>query len=131
MKGKSIAPPFLAGSVAALFLFQIDLVSSQVAPQLADSALLSTRDPGVRAGADAGGQLPGLSPNQAAFFASGATEFAAPEEVDEGLGPRMNLDSCGGCHIQPALGGPHPLLKPHGALAHKEGRARHGPTLTR
>src|SRR5260221_5916774 len=121
MKGKSIAPPFLAGSVAALFLFQIDLVSSQVAPQLADSALCSTRDPGVRAGADAGGQLPGLSPNQAAFFASGATEFAAPEEVDEGLGPRMNLDSCGGCHIQPALGGTSPFVNPQVAFANKDG----------
>src|SRR5882672_663819 len=121
MKGKFIAPPFLAGSVAALFLFQIDLVSSQVAPQLADSALFSTRDPGVRAGADAGGQLPGLSPNQAAFFASGATEFAAPEEVDEGLGPRMNLDSCGGCHIQPALGGTSPFVNPQVAFANKDG----------
>ena len=31
------------------------------------------------------------------------------ETVSEnGLGPRMNLDSCGGCHIQPALGGSSP-----------------------
>src|SRR5258708_25703027 len=95
MKGKFIAPPFLAGSVAALFLFQIDLASSQVTPQLADSALFSTRDPGVRAGADAGGQLPGLSPNQAAFFASGATQFPAPEQADQGRGPRMNLHTSG------------------------------------
>ena len=43
---------------------------------------------------------------------AGADDFAEDDGVAEGLGPRMNLDSCGGCHIQPALGGssPHPLF---------------------
>jgi CxxC motif-containing protein (DUF1111 family) len=117
MKSKWMVSLCLAGSVAALFLSQIEMASSQWG-----GSTFNASDPGVRGGAaGAGGQLPGLSTNQAAFFASGAADFASAEEVDEGLGPRMNLDSCGGCHIQPALGGTSPFTNPQVAFAGKNG----------
>src|SRR5262245_57770201 len=120
MKGKFIAALSLAGSVAALYFFQIDMAASQFFG--GGGFGFNASDPGVRGDpAGAGGQLDGLSPNQALFFASGATDFASAEEVDEGLGPRMNLDSCGGCHIQPALGGTSPFLNPQVAFAGKDG----------
>ena len=55
------------------------------------------QDPGVRGGdAGAGGPIAGLSPSQLAFFNVGQDEFVDVEDVAGGLGPRMNLDSCGG-----------------------------------
>jgi len=120
MKSKFVAPLSLAGSVAALFLFQVDFVSSQQSFG-ADSQFRAS-DPGVRGGAaGAGGQIDGLSFNQQAFFASGLADFNSAEEVDEGLGPRMNLDGCGGCHLQPAVGGTSPFVNPQVAFAKKDG----------
>src|SRR5215831_7499987 len=67
-------------------------------------------DPGVRGGAaGAGGML------------SGQTAFNTAEEVDEGLGPRMNLDSCGGCHAAPAIGGSSPSTNPQVDFANLDG----------
>src|SRR2546425_9223092 len=61
------------------------------------------RDPGVRGGAaGAGGPITGLTARQLEFFAVSKVEFETVEDVAEGLGPRMNLDSCAGCHAQPA-----------------------------
>ena len=37
--------------------------------------------------------------------------------MDEGLGPRFNLDSCGGCHAAPAIGGTSPAVNPQVAKA--------------
>src|SRR6267378_3867693 len=55
------------------------------------------RDPGVRGGpAGAGAPLDGLTASQQAFFDAGATEFQDTDGLAEGLGPRFNLDSCGG-----------------------------------
>ncbi len=120
MKSKFVAPLSLAGSVAALFLFQVDFVSSQQSFG-ADSQFRAS-DPSVRGGAaGAGGQIDGLSFNQQAFFASGLADFNSAEEVDEGLGPRMNLDGCGGCHLQPAVGGTSPFVNPQVAFAKKDG----------
>jgi CxxC motif-containing protein (DUF1111 family) len=117
MKGKPLTPLSLAGSVAALIFFQVDYVASQQFGGGGGSQFRAS-DPGVRGGdPGAGGRIANLSPNQAAFFASGAADFAAAEEVDEGLGPRMNLDSCGGCHVQPALGGTSPFVNPQVAFA--------------
>src|SRR5258706_3871038 len=108
MKSKFVAPLSLAGSVAALFLFQVDFVSSQQSFG-ADSQFRAS-DPSVRGGAaGAGGQIDGLSFNQQAFFASGLADFNSAEEVDEGLGPRMNLDGCGGCPPPPPGPRTHPL----------------------
>ena len=86
---------------------------------LSSQTITSTaRDPGVRGGAaGAGGALQGLSSRELAFFESGKEDFAEVEEVDEGLGPRMNLDGCGGCHAQPAIGGSSPAVNPQFAFA--------------
>src|SRR6267142_747451 len=116
-------------AVIGLFLAQIDLASSfgfnfrrfnsgtqnntSPSPQPSPSPVPSgfaAADPGVRAGAGAGDPIPGLSANQIAFFNAGKADFAAAEDVPDGLGPRMNLDSCGGCHQAPAVGGSSPAV---------------------
>jgi CxxC motif-containing protein (DUF1111 family) len=78
----------------------------------------SARDPGVRGGtAGAGGALPGLTTGENAFFQNGKEEFAAAEGIGDGLGPRFNLDSCAGCHAQPATGGTSPATNPQVTVA--------------
>src|SRR5438876_6814611 len=80
------------------------------------------RDPGVRGGLPAAGApLDGLTPSQLAFFDIGKTEFQEADGLGEGLGPRFNLDSCGGCHSQPAMGGTSPATNPQIAVATKNG----------
>src|SRR6185503_4221471 len=70
-------------------------------------------DPGVRGGgAGAGGVIANLSPSQLQFFNTSRVEFEEAEDAEEGLGPRLNLDSCVGCHSQPASGGSSPALNP-------------------
>ncbi len=119
MKRKLVVPLTLAAAVACLFFFQIEMASSQWG---GGGFTFNASDPGVRGGAaGAGGQLEGLSGTQAAFFTAGAVDFAEEENVGDGLGPRMNLDSCGGCHIQPALGGTSPFVNPQVAFAGKDG----------
>ncbi|HXJ82339.1 MAG TPA: di-heme oxidoredictase family protein [Candidatus Methylomirabilis sp.] len=89
-----LVAPLLAGSQAA---------SQSVAVQTL------ARDPGVRCGdLGAGGMIGGLTADQMAFFTAGQTDFAEAESVPDGLGPRFNLDSCAGCHAQPAVGGTSP-----------------------
>src|SRR5262249_47007925 len=41
--------------------------------------------------------------------------------TEAGLGPRFNLDSCSGCHAQPAIGGSSPATNPQVAMATKAG----------
>ena len=75
-------------------------------------------DPGVRAGASGAGQpIPGLSASELAFFYAGRAEFMDVDGVGDGLGPRFNLDSCAGCHTQPAVGGTSPAANPQVAVA--------------
>jgi CxxC motif-containing protein (DUF1111 family) len=75
-------------------------------------------DPGVRPGAaGAGNPIAGLTANELAFFDAGLEDFEEAEGVGDGLGPRFNLDSCGGCHIQPAIGGTSPSVNPQVATA--------------
>jgi CxxC motif-containing protein (DUF1111 family) len=82
----------------------------------------SAKDPGPRPGNDsAGAPLTGLTPPQQAAFIAGKADFEEAEEVDEGLGPTMNLDGCGGCHSQPAIGGTSPAVNPQVAFASKNG----------
>src|SRR5712671_6852838 len=71
-------------------------------------------DPGPRAGAaGAGTPIGGLTPGELDFFTNhGVPQFSQVEAVADGLGPRFNLDSCGGCHAQPALGGTSPAMNP-------------------
>ena len=66
-------------------------------------------DPGPRAGAPgAGDPLPGLSQAEIDLFNAAKDQFNQVEAVPDGLGPRYNLDSCGGCHIFPTVGGSSP-----------------------
>src|SRR5262245_17175190 len=99
------------GAFGCTIVATTEVPSSQsLSPQ---TTFAPVRDPGVRGGpAAAGGPLPGLSVNELAFFNKGLDEFSEADEVDEGLGPRMNLDSCAGCHAQPAIGGSSPLTNP-------------------
>jgi CxxC motif-containing protein (DUF1111 family) len=86
------------------------------------SAGIVAQDPGVRPGPDgAGGPLSTVSANQLEYFNAGKADFEETEEVDEGLGPRMNLDGCRACHIQPASGGSSPAVNPQIAFANKDG----------
>ncbi|MBZ5617496.1 MAG: thiol oxidoreductase [Acidobacteriia bacterium] len=70
------------------------------------------------AGGGAGNPIAGLTAGEKDFFKNVATPtFAEVETVAAGLGPRFNLDSCAGCHIQPAQGGSSPRVNPQFARA--------------
>jgi CxxC motif-containing protein (DUF1111 family) len=75
---------------------------------------LSQTDPGLRGGAaGAGNAIGGLTAGEQDFFTNAAApQFAEVEGVSQGLGPRFNLDSCAGCHLQPAEGGSSPATNP-------------------
>jgi CxxC motif-containing protein (DUF1111 family) len=95
------------------------LIATQIA--IASSASNAV-DPGVRGGdAGAGAAIDGLSSNQLEYFVAGKDDFEETENPTEGLGPRMNLDSCGGCHSQPAIGGSSPTVNPQVAFASLNG----------
>jgi len=80
----------------------------------------AVRDPGPR-GAPSGAGVPfaGLSASELRSFELGKEDFSEAEAADEGLGPTMNLDSCLGCHSQPAAGGTSPAINPQVAFASK------------
>jgi CxxC motif-containing protein (DUF1111 family) len=119
MKSKLVAPLSLAAAVASLFFFQIEMVSSQL---LAPTPVQKAQDPGVRGGAPgAGGAIAGLTGTEAAFFTRSRDTFQEVDGVAQGLGPRMNLDQCSGCHLQPAVGGTGPFVNPQVAFAGKDG----------
>jgi CxxC motif-containing protein (DUF1111 family) len=71
-------------------------------------------DPGPRGGAPgAGTPFTALTAGELDFFNNhGVPQFSEVEAVADGLGPRFNLNSCGGCHAQPALGGTSPATNP-------------------
>src|SRR5205807_10653178 len=82
---------------------------------LVGAAFAQVVDPGVRSatGVNAGQPFASVSANanDLAFFNTGKTQFNEHQTVtgdNVGLGPRFNLDSCGGCHSQPAPGGTSP-----------------------
>ena len=78
----------------------------------------AAQDPGVRSGnPGAGDALANLSADQTTLFFMGQKAFAEVEGLGEGLGPRFNLDSCVGCHGQPAAGGSAPPINPQVTLA--------------
>jgi hypothetical protein len=89
-----------------------------VAAVLWASMAFAQTDPGPRSGPpSAGGPLQGLGPNELAFFTAAQTNFQEVETFKSGLGPRMNLNQCSGCHIQPAVGGSSPATNPQIAFA--------------
>ncbi len=69
----------------------------------------------------AGRPLEGLTGAQLQAFDRGRGAFLEIEDVRDGLGPRFNLDSCVGCHAQPAPGGTSPRNNPQVAVAAKFG----------
>src|ERR1043166_3359547 len=100
--------------LAALVLGAAALLQAQTSTT---TTTFRASDPGVRGGAaGAGGPFLTLTARQREFFDAGLVEFAEADGVDEGLGPRMNLDSCGGCHAQPATGGTSPFVNPQFAF---------------
>ena len=111
-------------TAAALCLFTLEVkISSQS---------VVARDPGVRSGAPgAGDPLPGLSPHELEYFNAGKADFEEAEDADEGIGPRMNLDSCAGCHSQPAIGGSSPAVNPQVAFANLAGGTDTVPSFLR
>ena len=70
------------------------------------------RDSGIRGGPPSAGQpISGLTAGELDFFTThGIPVFSEVEAVADGLGPRFNLDSCGGCHAFPAVGGSSPPM---------------------
>ena len=100
------------------------LLQAQTSPTttVVTSSPTPASDPGVRGGVPgAGGPIAGLTGGQYAFFVAGQEDFKEVEGVGDGLGPRMNLDSCAGCHTQPATGGTSPLRNPQVAFGSKDG----------
>jgi CxxC motif-containing protein (DUF1111 family) len=56
-----------------------------------------------------------------AAFTNFKQAFVEVDGVPEGLGPQFNMDSCGGCHAHPAVGGSSPAINPQVAMATKLG----------
>lgn len=119
--------PVIPVAVAAVaVVLAIDDVSSQT------FTTFRARDPGVRGGpAAAGGPLAGLTAKELQFFNAGKEDFEELEAVEDGLGPTMNLDGCGGCHAQPAVGGTSPAVNPQVAFAKKAGAKNFVPSFIR
>src|SRR5213593_583084 len=95
-------------------------------------------DPGVRGDPPgAGDHIDGISENERKFFEAGLEAFREVqsvqggtiegEETEPGLGPRFNLDSCAGCHAQPAVGGTSPFTNPQVEVANKAGATNVAP----
>ena len=109
----------------ALSLLAVALAGGASAPT---AGVLAT-DPGPRGGAPgAGGPLSGLIQRDLELFVAGQETI---QEIDSvtgsvpdtglGLGPRFNMDSCGGCHNYPAPGGSSPPVNPQVPVAAKQG----------
>jgi CxxC motif-containing protein (DUF1111 family) len=90
------------------------------------TTMYAQTDPGVRPGPPSAGRpLPQLTPVENSEFRQGAQRFqqlvsvsgTEPGATDVGLGPRFNLNSCAGCHAQPAPGGTSPSTNPQIAMA--------------
>ena len=90
------------------------------------------RDPGPRIGpTQAGKPIAGMTAGEMQYFQQGLDAFSETDEVVNGLGPRFNLDSCKGCHAQPAVGGTSPAQNPQIPVAHKLGAINKLPPFIR
>jgi CxxC motif-containing protein (DUF1111 family) len=95
-----------------------------------DDSSSAAKDPGPRGGAaGAGAPIAGLTGTELAFFNAGKDEFEEDEGVEDGLGPTMNLGSCAGCHLQPAVGGTSPAENPQLAFATENGATNTVPSF--
>jgi len=94
---------------------------------LTTTAAYSQTDAGPRTGpAGAGGPLPTVDP---IYFAITKKVFEEVDDVAGGLGPRFNMNSCGGCHAQPATGGTSPSVNPQIAIATLNGATNKVPSF--
>jgi CxxC motif-containing protein (DUF1111 family) len=101
----------IGAATLGLLALQVDIASQT-------RTAAAAKDPGVRAGAAAAGApLPGLTSQQMKYFNASKEDFEEVESIEDGIGPRMNLDSCVGCHAQPATGGSSPAVNPQMAMA--------------
>ncbi|MBZ5725326.1 MAG: thiol oxidoreductase [Acidobacteriia bacterium] len=99
--------------------------------------LTAQTDPGVRAGASAGGPISGLTSAQLALFNAAKAAFqevdsvtgTEPGAAGKGLGPRFNMNSCAGCHAQPAVGGTSPFTNPQIGVATEFGAVNTVPSF--
>ena len=116
----------LVGIVVALLLVAC-VATTPPASQVIDHP----PDPG--AARRAGGPLPGLSAAQLELFEAGKDAFneidtvKGSAESSAGLGPRFNLNSCGGCHGFPASGGSSGFVNPEPIVAKLEGARNDAP----
>jgi CxxC motif-containing protein (DUF1111 family) len=78
-----------------------------------------------------GAPIAALTRAELAYFYAGKTDFEESETVPDGLGPTMNLDSCGGCHSQPGLGGSSPAANPQVDFATRLGARNKLPSFIR
>ena len=100
-------------------------------------ARFAARDPGIRTGSvSAGAMLQGLTDLEQKAFGIGLEAFGEMASVqgtisdtEAGLGPRFNLDSCAGCHTQPAVGGSSPAINPQVEVAKKRKGAQRDPIV--
>src|SRR5881296_2893382 len=114
------------GLGAVILATGVGLLMTAVLPREVSSDLFAARDPGVRTGpAGAGGMYTyGLTDIEQQMFGLGQDQFKEVQSVqgtipdtELGLGPRFNLDSCAGCHAQPAVGGTSPAVNPQVGMA--------------
>ncbi len=120
---KITIPLLLTLAVAGLFSSCTE-IPSPVDPSSA------AKDPGVRSGAaGAGAPLVGLTDTELAFFNASKDDFEEQDGITEGLGPTMNLDSCAGCHLEPAVGGTSPRVNPQIEFANKNGATNTVPSF--
>ena len=111
---------------------------------IATGSLYAQNDPGPannRARTDPSGPpstgdpIRNLTAGETAAFNNGLIVFQEVDSVSgtldagSGLGPRFNLDSCAGCHAQPAIGGSSPPVNPQIAVATKAGATNKIPSF--
>src|SRR2546425_6741464 len=116
------------GLGAIILAIGAGLLMTAVLPREVSSDLFAARDPGVRTGpAGAGDKLFGLTDLEQQLFGVGLEAFEEVQSVqgtipqtEAGLGPRFNLDSCAGCHAQPAIGGDSAAGDPPGGVCHQK-----------
>jgi CxxC motif-containing protein (DUF1111 family) len=108
------------------------VVAGSLLIALAAAALAQT-DPGPRPPAALGAPplsgrpLEDLTGEQLQAFDRGRGAFVRTADVENGLGPRFNFDSCVGCHSHPAPGGTSPRVNPQVAVAAKLGAVNQVP----
>ncbi len=122
-------PAVDAGVVAKLAPLVVD---KDIAPEGLAAAMVDVRVDAIvrimKGGLDAplpgvlGGPQTGLRWRQYVDFYDGRLAFARKYSAEDGLGPVYNDDSCGACHVAPALGG--------GGTDMRHGITVHGPKET-